>query len=467
MARTVKGLSGVVLLSLLLACSTVQPRTGDGTDRFSELSSHVRQEMEAQHIPGLQLVITRDGEAVYSQAFGYADLAHRVEVTDTTRFQSGSIAKTATALGIALLERSGALAFDDPLTNFFPDAPEAWSEITVWDLVDQTSGLQDPDLGWTADFSEVEYLEEAYAVPPAFPPGQYYVYQNVNFSIAGMITSRIAGRPWAEFQRDRIFHPLGMDRTHAVRIREIVPSAARGYQWEEGRLLRAAPTFSQSVWDLATGSLWTTASDWSRLLNSYLQADLFPREYVDRVLLSSRELNSGYPANYSFGNWIGSINGHRTIEHGGGNPGFRTFAILYPDKRMTLVLMTNASHDLRPLAHQVAGLFDPDLRVPTRTEIEVENLERFEGLYYFPDWGETAVVVDEGALILDAGWFRDECRMYAPTACTPGGEVSFEFLVGEDGAVTGILYRDSAYDLGWRIERAGEATAAPGEPHDR
>lgn len=292
MARTVKGLSGVVLLSLLLACSTVQPRTGDGTDRFSELSSHVRQEMEAQHIPGLQLVITRDGEAVYSQAFGYADLAHRVEVTDTTRFQSGSIAKTATALGIALLERSGALAFDDPLTNFFPDAPEAWSEITVWDLVDQTSGLQDPDLGWTADFSEVEYLEEAYAVPPAFPPGQYYVYQNVNFSIAGMITSRIAGRPWAEFQRDRIFHPLGMDRTHAVRIREIVPSAARGYQWEQGRLLRAAPTFSQSVWDLATGSLWTTASDWSRLLNSYLQADLFPREYVDRVLLSSRELNS-------------------------------------------------------------------------------------------------------------------------------------------------------------------------------
>lgn len=84
-----------------------------------------------------------------------------------------------------------------------------------------------------------------------------------------------------------------MERTHAVRIREIVPDAARGYQWQDGRLLRAAPTFSQSVYDLASGSLWTTASDWPRLPNSYLRADLFPREYIEQVLLSSRKLNSG------------------------------------------------------------------------------------------------------------------------------------------------------------------------------
>lgn len=141
------------------------------------------------------------------------------------------------------------------------------------------------------------------------------------------------------------------------------------------------------------------------------------------------------------------------MEHGGGNPGVRSFAILYPDKRMTVIMMFNASSDLRPLARRVAGLFDPDLRLPLRSEIKVANLERFQGRYYFPGWGESEFVVEDGALILDGGWFRNECRMYAPAACTPGDEVSFEFLVAEDGAVACILYRDSAYGLGWRIER--------------
>ena len=464
---TRRALGHVAFLPLLLGCSAVQPseQSGPGgTAPIPDIGAYVGQQMEVLHVPGLQIVLVRDGQVVYSEAFGYADLAHRVPVTDTTRFQSGSIGKTATALGIALLQRSGALAFDDPLVSYFPGAPDSWREITVLDLVDQTSGLQDPDVGWTADFSPAEYLDAAYETPLAFEPGRYQVYRNVNFDLAGMITARLAGRSWAEFQRERIFGPLGMVRTHGIRVREIVPGAARGYQWEDGRFLNAAPIFSQSAQDLARGSLWTTASDWSRLLGSYLDANLFPPEYIEGVLLSGRELDSGYPVNYSFGNWIGTINGHRAIEHGGGTPGFRSFAILYPDKRMTLVVMANSSFEIRPFAHELAGLFDPDLRLPVRSQVEVEDLERFEGRYFFPDWGETEFVAEEGRLIMDAGWFRDECRMYSPTACTPGDEVSFEFLVAEDGSVIGILYRDSAYDRGWRIERTDDVAGTSGQP---
>lgn len=457
-----------VLLFLAGACAPTQRGGAAPVARSegAEISTYILREMDTRRIPGLQLVIARDGHVVYSEAFGFADLAHSVPVTDTTRFQSGSIGKTATALGMALLARDGALALNDPLTRFFPDAPEPWHAITVLDLVDQTSGLQDPDLGWTEDFSEADYLQAAYAAPLASPPGRYHAYQNVNFDLAGMITARVTGRRWVEFQRDRIFEPLGMSRTHGVKVREIVPAAARGYQWEDGRFLQATPVFSQSVGDLARGSLWTTASDWTRVLNSYLGSALFPRAYTDSVLLANRQLDTGHPINYSFGNGIGSINGHRAIEHGGGTPGFRAFAILYPDKRTTLVMMANTSFDVRSLAHHVAGLFDPELRVPVLSEVEVNDLQRFEGRYYFPSWGETEFRVEEGRLILDAGWFRDECRMYGPAACTPGDEVRFEFQAREDGSFVGIVYRDSAYDLGWWIDRVDDESPA-GETPDR
>jgi D-alanyl-D-alanine carboxypeptidase len=419
-----------------------------------EIDQYLRRVMEVKHIPGLQAVITKGGEIAYSGNFGFADLAHRVPVTDTTRFRSGSIGKTATALSVALLERDGLLSFDDALADYFPDAPPHWAEITLWDLIDQTSGLQDPRLGWTADFSEEEYLAAAYAQPLSFAPGEHHVYKNVNYDLLGLITERVSGMDWQTLQQERIFRPLGMSRTHGVTARAVVPNGAEGYQWQEGRLLRAAPEFSQSVWDLASGSLWTTAHDWTRLLLSYERGDLFASSFIEEVLLTSRSLDSGHPVNYSFGNWIGEIGGTGTAEHGGGVPGFRTFAALYSDAKVTVVVTCNLSEcGEREIAHTVAGLFDDALRVPELTAAEVAGLERFVGIYYFPEWGEGAFVLEDGKLYHQGPWFRHECRMYSLTGCTPEGEARFEFVENGEGEIEGLIYYDSAYDKGWRIEK--------------
>ena len=444
---------------LLFSASSVPPVAAqDGaaasSSNYGEIDQYVRHKMDERHIPGLQVVITSEGEVAYSGNFGFADLAHRVPVTDTTRFRSGSIGKTATALGVALLEQDGLLSFDDALTKHFPDAPPHWAEITVQDLIDQTSGLQDPRLGWTEDFSAEEYLEAAYAQPPAFAPGEYHVYENVNYALLGLITVRVSEMSWQAFQRQRIFGPLGMSRTHGVTVRVVVPGGAEGYQWQDGHLLEAAPEFSQSVWDLATGSLWTTARDWTRLLLAYENEELFDQPFVDGVLLTPRSLDSGRPVNYSFGTWIGEIGGTRTAEHGGGVPGFRTFAALYPDKDITVMVTCNLSDcGEKEIAHTVAGLFDPDLRVPELTPVEVADLERFTGTYYFPAWGDGAFVVEGGKLYNQSDWFHYECRMYSLTGCTPGGETRFEFVEGDEGEIEGLIFYDSAYDQGWRIER--------------
>lgn len=421
---------------------------------FSEIDEYIRHTMDERHIPGLQVVITKNGEIAYTGNFGYADLSHNVPVTDSTRFRSGSIAKTATAIGVALLERDGLLSFNDPLTKFFPDAPAHWKDITVLDLLDQTSGLQDPELGWTQNFTADEYLKAAYALPPEYLPGKYHVYLNVNYALLGLITDRISGMSWQEFQHKRIFSPLKMSRTHSVTTLAVVSGAAEGYQWRQDRLLEAVPEFSQSQWDLADGSLWTTAHDWTRLLLSYKSEILFNKSFIEDELLNSRNLESGHLVNYSFGNWVGEINGNRTIEHGGGVPGFRTFAVLYPDKEMTIMVTCNLSEcGERDIAHTVAGLYDPGLRVPELSTMEVEDLERFTGTYYFPALGEVKFVVEDDKLYNQSDWFRYECLMYSPTGCKIEGETRFEFIVNDAGETEGLIYFDSAYDKGWEIER--------------
>ncbi len=420
----------------------------------AEIDKYVLRVMDEQQIPGMQIVATKAGKVVYSGNFGFANLNHLVPVTDTTRFRSGSIGKTATALTIALLERDGLLSFDDPLSVFFPDAPPHWADIKVLNLLDNTSGLRDPGLGWTSNFSDEEYLTAAYAQPVAFAPGEYNVYENVNYSLLGIIIERVSGKDWQTFKQERLFGPLGMRRTHGVTTRVVVPGGAQGYQRRDGRLVEAAPEFSQSVWNLADGSLWTTAHDWTLLMSNYLNGTLFDSSYIDGVLLTSRKLNSGRPVNYSFGHWIGEIAGTRTAEHGGGVPGFRTFSIIYPDKRLTLVLTCNFSEcGEKEIAHTVAGLLDPDLRISNLTPVEVSNPERFSGTYYYPGWGETKFVVEDGKLYHQSDWFKNECRMYSATGCSPDGEARFEFLTSDENQVEALIYYDSGYDKGWWIKR--------------
>ncbi len=428
--------------------------TTEDTTNTAEIDRYVRKVMDERRIPGIQIVIAKAGKVVYSNNFGYSDLNQRVPVTDSTRFRSGSIGKTATALAVALLERDGLLSFEDSLSIYFSDAPPHWAKIKVLDLIDNTSGLRDPGLGWTKNFSNKEYLQAAYAQPPAFAPGEHHVYENVNYALLGMITEQVSGMKWQIFQQERIFYPLKMNQTHTVKERAVVPGGAEGYQLREGRLLEAAPEFSQSVWDLASGSLWTTAHDWTRFLSSYSNETLFDSSYINGVLLTSRDLNSGRPVNYSFGNWIGEIGGTRTAEHGGGVPGFRTFSVLYPDKDLTLVVACNLSEcGEKEIAHTIAGLFNPDLCIPNLNPVKLSNLERFAGTYYFPDWGETKFVVEEGKLYNQGDWFREECRMYSATGCTPGEETRFEFLENEEGQIEGLIYYNSAYDNGWWFKR--------------
>ncbi len=89
----------------------------------------VNAELSSNKVPGIAVLVMRDGKVVKEQGYGFANLEHKIPVNAMTLFQSGSTAKQFTAVGILMLAEEGKLDLDDRLAQYFPDAPASWHRI--------------------------------------------------------------------------------------------------------------------------------------------------------------------------------------------------------------------------------------------------------------------------------------------------------------------------------------------------
>ncbi|MBN2394651.1 MAG: serine hydrolase, partial [Anaerolineae bacterium] len=98
--------------------------------------------------PGCVLAVIKDGEIIYQQGYGLANLEHNMPMMPSTVFNVGSMSKQFTAFAIALLEARGALSFDDDMRKYLPEMHDFGEPITIRHLIHHTSGLRDtfPDL---------------------------------------------------------------------------------------------------------------------------------------------------------------------------------------------------------------------------------------------------------------------------------------------------------------------------------
>jgi len=124
---------GVLLVTAPLA-------SADVVDRY------LQAEMKKQNIPGLVLLVKRDGKVVRKQAFGFSDLELKVKAKPENKFELGSITKQFTGFALALLVDQGKLSLEDPVGKWLPEVPDAWKAITLRQLVFQVSGLPEDAL---------------------------------------------------------------------------------------------------------------------------------------------------------------------------------------------------------------------------------------------------------------------------------------------------------------------------------
>ena len=142
----------------------------------------------------------------------------RAPVTPDTLFAVGSITKSFTVVGLAMLADEGRLDWDAPVSRYLPEFRLAHDPparpVTTRDLVSHRTGSARHDSLWYLHaFSRKELVRRVQLLRPFAPPGLAFQYNNVMVMVGGHIAGRLAQVPWETFTRRRILEPLGMTET--------------------------------------------------------------------------------------------------------------------------------------------------------------------------------------------------------------------------------------------------------------
>lgn len=334
-------LSSTLLACLLYSAAATLHAQSEATN--AAVTDYVKAEMQRQHVPGLSLLVVKQGKIIRADGFGLANVELRVPVKAETIFQSGSVGKQFTATAVMMLVEEGKIGLDDPLTKYFPDAPLAWKEVTVRNLLSHTAGFGDypKDFDYRKDWSEEEELKLIESIPLAYAPGTKWDYSNFGYVTLGILIHRVTGEFYGDFLQRRIFQPLGMSTTRIISEADIVPNRAAGYRLVKGEL-KNQEWVSPVVNTTADGSLYFSILDLAKWDAALYTEKLLKRSSLDQMW-TVMKLKNGQPnkGNYGFGWFIEQRDGHRCIHHDGSWQGFETAIDRYVDDQLTVVALSN------------------------------------------------------------------------------------------------------------------------------
>jgi CubicO group peptidase (beta-lactamase class C family) len=181
-------------------------------------STHWQQRLEdllSKHtVAGAALGILKDGELV-TLAAGKANIAEDIDALPSTLFQIGSISKVWTATIVMQLVDEGKVSLDEPVSSYLPGLVLADASVTIRQLLTHTSGIDGDHMLDTGrgDDNLALYAASLTDVAQTYLPGKAFSYCNAGYSLLGRLVEVLDGGTWDASLRQRLFTPLGLERS--------------------------------------------------------------------------------------------------------------------------------------------------------------------------------------------------------------------------------------------------------------
>lgn len=341
--------------------------------------------------PGGSLLIKIKGETVYNKAFGFSDTELKTKNTTGTVFQIGSISKQMTAVGILLLVEEGKLNLTDPVTKFIPDFIEPASKVTIEHLLLHNSGIQSYtsspkwNPAWESQRSITETIDLIKNEPFDFNPGEKFQYNNSGYIILAYIIEETSGMNFGDFMKERVFAPLGMNKTRHGNSKEELGSRAEGFSLNvrEKKLNKSVYTEFEQL--SGAGSFVSTVGDmliWDEAVKSQ---KLLSAENWNKALSPLVKTNWGETHHYGYGWVIQDFYGHKLVWHNGGMPGFLSSYYRFPEDELTIILLTNSDFSSsEDIVNRIAkSIFGIDEYKLTPAMLPNGALAKYEGTYIY------------------------------------------------------------------------------------
>jgi D-alanyl-D-alanine carboxypeptidase len=309
-------------------------------------------------MPGVSLAVFKPDCGLIQLVSGLSDLKSRKKMTARDHFRLASCSKPYIGVLVMQLVEEGRVSLDDPIAKYIPDEYvlniRNADKATIRHLMNHTSGMYDYfDDNFTKTaavhpgklYSMKEALKFAYGKPPALSPsGTGYHYSNTNTILLGVIIEKVLQISFTQALRGRIFDPLKLEDTYSDYVDPVIEPLARGYFFNrEGRKIDY--TDINQGYGLPDGVVVSNAKDMATFIRSLLREErlLKPKTIAEMLVVDEavgryeEGLNLFVYSNYRNGNY------GKLIGHDGEYAGYKSEMFYFPDRDITIVLLTNSS----------------------------------------------------------------------------------------------------------------------------
>ncbi|MCF6349223.1 MAG: serine hydrolase [Flavobacteriaceae bacterium] len=329
---------------------------------LKKLDKYYTQMVEDWDVPSMTIGIVKDGNLIFTGSYGVKEEGKNEKPNENTLYAIASNSKAFTSTILGMLEEEGKLKWNDKVKDYLPYFalydPWVSNEVTIRDLLSHRVGLGtfSGDVIWyKSNLSAEEIVKRVKYIPAVYDFRSGYGYSNVMYITAGEVIRKITGKTWAENVKERIFQPLGMDRTitspkHLVSKGNFATPHAREnnknipIEWEDWEEIGALGAVISSVNDISKWMILNLdhgISGKDTIFSKKTRNSVWTphnNHYVDHT--KKNDFNRHFNA-YGLGWSLSDYHGFLRVGHTGGYDGMITAITMIPDKKLGIVVLTN------------------------------------------------------------------------------------------------------------------------------
>jgi CubicO group peptidase (beta-lactamase class C family) len=324
------------------------------------LENYIQQGMKQWEIPGLAIVIVKDGKIVLMKGYGVKEMGKNDPVDENTLFMIASNSKLFTATSLAKLEAEKKLSLNDKVTKYIPwyklYDPNVTSLVTIRDVLSHRLGtktFQGDFTFWNASMPRDTVIWKMRTLVPSGVFRQDYGYCNSGYVTAGKILETVTGMKWEDYIEDNFLKPLGMNNSFPL---------TAGMKNRKNVAVPHSSTFSKlttipydEIDDMApAGSMISCVNDLSKWLLFQLDSGRLNGQQIIpwQAMMATRDISTVtnsrkskfYPTHinaYGMGLFMTDYNGKMVYWHTGGADGFVSNTCFVPEENLGIAILTN------------------------------------------------------------------------------------------------------------------------------
>ena len=335
------------------------------------LDNYILGEMSTEKTPGMSTLIVKDGEIVWIESYGFADIANNIPVTDSTVFLMASVSKVFTGTTLMQLYENGQINLDEDINNYLPfsvDIPNFTTDsITFRMLMTHTSSIKDNGPVMDTYYSVgdptitlADCMERYFATSGSDynatanfhnnAPNTTYDYSNMATALAGYLVEVISGIPFSEYCNNNILDEICMTNTSWYLADFDTSNVARPYKWQGGQYV---PYNHYGFADYPNGQLRSNVTDMANFAITYLQNGTINSQQILNSISVNEMLTLQIPniENTQGLNWYTEeiyLSAGGVVDlwgHNGGEDGVSTDVYINPDNNIGIVVISNGEGD--------------------------------------------------------------------------------------------------------------------------